>query len=485
MFFERSLDLSKIMKFSQFLSILRARWIAVFTVLCATVGVTTAVSLMLPKSYTATATVMIDARAPDPMTGVMMNGMAAPAYMATQVDILTSTRVAQRVVQNLGVAKNPLLLSEWREKTAGRGIFEVWVAELLLKNLSVKPARESSVIEVMYRNADPKFSAALANAFVQAYIETSVGLRSSPAKQYSAFFEERSRKLRQDLEAAQVKLAAFQSQNGLTGQDERFDLETQRLNELSSQLVALQALSVDAESRSRQARGAADKSQEVISNGLVSGLRADVSRQEARLRELKARLGDAHPQVIELQANIEELRVRIDVESQRVTGGVDSNSQIMQRREGEVRVALEAQRAKVLRLKEVRQELMVRMREVESLQRNYDQIIQRMNQTDMEGQNTQTNIALLTPATEPVEPSGPRLLLNILLSVFLGAGLAVGFAVVREIMDRRVRTLEDISSQIGLPVLGVLPRPKGKMLPRGTKKLEGPSAGIPQVKPSI
>ena len=337
----------------------------------------------------------------------------------------------------------------------------------------------------MYRNADPKFSAALANAFVQAYIETSVGLRSSPAKQYSAFFEERSRKLRQDLEAAQVKLAAFQSQNGLTGQDERFDLETQRLNELSSQLVALQALSVDAESRSRQARGAADKSQEVISNGLVSGLRADVSRQEARLRELKARLGDAHPQVIELQANIEELRVRVDVESQRVTGGVDSNSQIMQRREGEVRVALEAQRAKVLRLKEVRQELMVRMREVESLQRNYDQIIQRMNQTDMEGQNTQTNIALLTPATEPVEPSGPRLLLNILLSVFLGAGLAVGFAVVREIMDRRVRTLEDISSQIGLPVLGVLPRPKGKMLPRSTKKLEGPSAGGPQVKPSI
>jgi capsular polysaccharide biosynthesis protein len=122
---------------------------------------------------------------------------------------------------------------------------------------------------------------------------------------------------------------------------------------------------------------------------------------------------------------------------------------------------------------------------VESLQRNYDQIIQRMNQTDMEGQNTQTNIALLTPATEPVEPSGPRLLLNILLSVFLGAGLAVGFAVVREIMDRRVRTLEDISSQIGLPVLGILPRPKGKMLPRGTKKLEGPSAGVPQVKPSI
>jgi chain length determinant protein EpsF len=472
------------MKFSQFLSILRARWIAVAVVLCLTVGVTVAVSLLLPKTYTATATVMIDVRSPDPLTGSMMNGMAAAGYMATQVDILSSIRVSQRVAQNLRLVGNPQLQSDWREKTQGRGVFEVWVAEMLLKNLAVKPARESSVIEVSYRSPDPKFAAAMANAFVQAYIETNIGLRASPAKLYSNFFEERSKKLRQDLEAAQAKLTAFQEKNGITGQDERFDMETQRLNELSSQLVALQALSVDAQSRSRQARNSAERSQEVIGNGLVSGLRADMSRQEARLRELKARLGDAHPQVVELRANIDELRARVDAESQRVTGGVESNSEIMQRRENEVRIALEAQRAKVLRLKEVRQEMMVHMREVDTLQRNYDLLIQRVSQTDMESQNTQTNIALLTPATEPVEPSGPRIFLNTLLSLFLGSALAVGFAVVRELMDRRVRTLEDISGQLGLPVLGVLPRPKGRLPKRASAQLGVSGGALAQVTPA-
>ena len=242
------------MTFSQFLSILRARWIAAAVVLFLTIGVTAAVSLLLPKTYTATATVMIDVRSPDPVAGMVMNGMAMPSYMATQVDILGSVRVATRVVQLLRISENSALREQWNEATGGRGNFDIWVAELLLKSLNVKPARESNVIEVSYRNADPRFAAALANAFVQAYIDTSVALRAQPAKQYSAFFETRAKQLREELEAAQAKLSAYQKEKGITGQDERFDQETQRLNELTSQLVAIQALAVEAESRSRQAR---------------------------------------------------------------------------------------------------------------------------------------------------------------------------------------------------------------------------------------
>ncbi|MET3605258.1 chain length determinant protein EpsF [Sphaerotilus sulfidivorans] len=452
------------MTFSQFLSILRARWIAAAVVLFLTIGVTAAVSLLLPKTYTATATVMIDVRSPDPVAGMVMNGMAMPSYMATQVDILGSVRVAARVVQLLRISENSALREQWNEATGGRGNFDIWVAELLLKSLNVKPARESNVIEVSYRNADPRFAAALANAFVQAYIDTSVALRAQPAKQYSSFFETRSRQLREELEAAQAKLSAYQKEKGITGQDERFDQETQRLNELTSQLVAIQAIAVEAESRSRQARSASDQAADVIGNPVVAGLRSELSRQEARMRELTARLGDAHPQVVEMRANIEEMRRRVDIESQRVSGSVDSNSQIAKRRETEIRAALEAQRLKVLKMKEERQALSVLMREVETVQRNYDQAQQRMSQTEMESENTQTNIAPLTPAVEPVEPSGPRIILNMLMSVFLGLLLAVGVAVMREIMDRRVRSLEDISSLVGMPVMGVLPAPRGRRL---------------------
>ena len=81
--------------------------------------------------------------------------------------------------------------------------------------------------------------------------------------------------------------------------DERMDVETQRLNDLSSQLVAIQAAAADASSRQAQASaGSADKLQEISNHPVVAGLRGDLSRMEAKLQELSSRLGDGHPQVI-------------------------------------------------------------------------------------------------------------------------------------------------------------------------------------------
>jgi len=66
----------------QFLLILRARYKLVFFVLLGTVMATFVVTLLLPKQYTATASVVVDVKSPDPIIGVMLPGMAAPGYMA-------------------------------------------------------------------------------------------------------------------------------------------------------------------------------------------------------------------------------------------------------------------------------------------------------------------------------------------------------------------------------------------------------------------
>ncbi len=448
------------MTFSQFLSILKARWVSALMVLVLTVGTTVGVSLVLPKNYTASAAVVLDVRSPDPIAGMVLGAMAMPAYMATQVDIIQSDRVAQRVVQGLRLTENAQTRAEWLEATGGQGNFEAWVAELLKKKLDVKPSRESNVVNVSYTSPDPRFAAALANAFVKAYMDVSIGLRVSPAKQYNEFFDARAKELREALEQSQAKLTTFQKTSGILATDERFDIETQRLNELSSQLVALQALSAESGSRSAQARGSqADQLQDVLGNPVVAGLRADLSRQEARLQELNARLGDAHPQVVELRANIAELNTRLQTESNRVSGSVGVTNTINKQRESEIRASLDAQRAKVLALKQQRDEASVLMKEVETAQRAYDQVVARASQTSLESQNTQTNISVLTPATEPADHSSPKLLLNTLLSVFLGTLLAVGFALVRELMDRRVRSPQDLVEALGLPVLGALPKP--------------------------
>jgi chain length determinant protein EpsF len=451
------------MTFGQFLSILRARWLVALVVLLTTVGLTLAVSLALPKQYKSVASVVVDFK-PDPISAVMFGGMASPAFMATQVDIIQSDRVAQRVVRNLKLNETPAIRKQWQDETNGEGSIESWLGTLFQRQMDVQPSRESSVISVSYRAPDPRFAAALANAFVQAYIDTSLELRVNPARQYSNFFETRAKEAREALEKAQTRLSTFQKDKGIIASDERLDVENSRLNELSSQLTALQAMAAESSSRQTQAQGAqGDRIAEVLNNPLVAGLKSDITRGDARLQELSTRLGDNHPQVQEAKANLAELRLRLDAEINKVTGSVGINNTVTRKRESDVRGSLEAQRTKVLRLKAVRDEGLVIMRDIDNAQRSYDAVLQRFTQTSLEGQTTQSNVSLLTQAVPPLAPATPRVGLNTLLSVLGGALLAIGTALFLELRDRRVRNIDDVVAALGLPVLASLPKPGSRL----------------------
>lgn len=424
-----------------------------------TVASAVGISLLIPKKYTASASVVVDFK-PDPVSASLYAGMPPTALMATQVDIIQSERVALRVVRNLKLTENAEVRGQWLEDTEGQGSFEQWLSASFQKNLDVKPSRESSVITVSYVAPDARFAAGLANAFVQAYVDTSLELRVGPARQYSSFFDSRARDARETLERAQSKLSAYQKENGLIATDERFDVENQRLNELSSQLVALQALSSESNNRSLQARGqSGTQIQEVINHPLVAGLKSDLSRAEAKLQELNARLGLNHPQVREAQANIDSLRARVEVESRRVASGLGLNANVNSRRLAEVQAAFDAQRANVLRMKAVRDEASVLVRDAENAQRAFEAINQRLNQTSLESQTTQSNVNVLSQATPPLLPSSPKLLLNTALAIFLGCLLGIGVALLMELTDRRVRGAQDLVEVLGLPVIGVMPGP--------------------------
>lgn len=445
------------MTVGQFFSILRARWIIALAVFIAIVAATVAASLVWPKKYSATASVVIDAK-PDPLSTMLYPGMGSPLYMATQVDILLSERVAQRVVTNLKLADNPQIRAQWDEATRGQGSVVVWLGQNLQRSLDVKPSRESNVLTVTYKASDPRFAAGLANAFVQAYMDTVLEMRVNPARQYSSFFDGRLKEARDAVEAAQAKLSAFQKDKSIIATDERLDVESARLNELSTQLVAFQAISAESTSRNAQALGAsADKLTDVLSNPVVASLKSDLSRAEVGLQQLGSRYGDNHPSVIETKVNIAELKQKLEQETRRVTGGVGVTHSINKQREAQVRAELESQRAKVLRMKAVRDQGMVLARDVDNAQRTHDAVQARLSQSSLESHANQSNVYPLTQATPPAEPASPRLIFNALLAVFAGSLAAVGVALAREMMDRRVRSHTDIVAALGLPVLGVLP----------------------------
>jgi len=209
-------------------------------------------------------------------------------------------------------------------------------------------------------------------------------------------------------------------------------------------------------------KGQGDTLADTLSNPVIANLKVDLGRAEANLQELSSRLGANNPQVIQAQANINELRSRIAAETRRVTGSVDVNARVNASRVAAMRDELEAQRQKVLQLKAGRDRIAVLEKELESAQRNYDSVSTRFSQVNLESQTQQANVVLLSPASPPLDAAFPKLLLNTLVGVFLGVLIAIGSALVRELVDRRVRNTRDLTESLEVPVLGVLPRPPKK-----------------------
>ncbi len=444
------------MNLTQLIPILLARWRTALAVFATVVLGVLLVTLATTRKYTATASVVADVK-PDPVSAMLMQSSITPAYIATQVDVIRSDRVAQRVVRNTKLADDPEVRARWLKETQGEGKIDAWMADSLRPGLEVKPSLQSSIIEVSYKSPDPRFAARMANAFVQAYIEVTLDLKVDPARQYRSFFDSRAKEARERLEEAQAKLSAFQKDNGIIATDERLDVENARLNELSTQLVTLQAISAESSSRQNQAATSGDRIQEVLVNPVIGSLKSDLSRAEAKLQELNARYGDNHPLVVEARANIAELRSRVDAEVKRVTGGVGVAASINRAREADVRASLEAQRGKLLRMKALRDEGSVLLRDVENAQRAYDAIQTRLNQTNLESQTTLSNVNILTQAEPPLKPSSPKTYMNLLMGVFLGSFLGLLAAVAHEQMDRRLRSVQDLTLVADLPVLAVIP----------------------------
>ena len=449
------------MSFEHILLVLRARWRLIFAVFGATVIAALLFSLLWPKQYSAVSSLVVDAK-PDPVTGnTGMAQLALQAYVTTQADVISSERVAQKVVKTLKLDSEPELQKKWRKATDGVGDISVWLADYLLaKKLAVtpghnSPSEPSNVIDIAVKWSDPKTAADLANAFAQVAIETNIELKVEPARQYAAWFVKRSNDLHAELEAKQKQLSDFQKANGIVATDEKLDVENDRLNQLSTALVAIQNERQDSQSRQRQvvSGGSNDTLPEVLQSPLIATLKGNLSAAEATQNDVAARLGKNHPDYQAAAAEVATLRARIAQETQKIAASLGSTTHVNERREADLRQAVDLQKKRVLDLKHQHDEASVLESDVQAVQKDLDDVNQRLAQSKLEGQTQQTNVVLLTSASAPVKPSSPKLLLNIALGFILGAGLGIGAALFIEMRDPRIREDEELALLLGVPLL--------------------------------
>ena len=447
------------MTLHQFFLILRARYRVVFLVLALALTAALAASLLMPRKYTGQTSLLVDVRTPDPVAGAGMSGVIAPSYMATQVDIIGGDLVAQRVVKILKLDEDGETKAAWQKATEGRGSLDSWIAKELQSGLQVQPARESNVINITYKGGNADNVAQVVNAFAQAYLDTNLSLKTEPARLYATWFDEQTKVSRAKLEDAQARLSDYQQKAGIVSSDERVDYETTKLAQISTQLTAVQGETTDSQSK-RNARG--DTVAEVMQSTLINGLKADIARLEARVSENSVNLGVNHPSRQRAEAELASLRNRLASESNRISASIETAYKVGKDRERELQASVNAQKTRVLALNKQRDELNVYRRDVEAAQRAYETVSQSASQTRLQSLTNQTNVVRLNTALAPIDPSSPKLPLNLLIAAFVGTLLGVGYAMVLELMNRRVRSSEDLVQMLDLPVLARISSNGGK-----------------------
>jgi chain length determinant protein EpsF len=461
------------MNFNEFLIALRARRKAFVVTLAAVICAAIAVALVVPKKYVATSTLMMDARDEQSMSPATRGTLRDRNYLTTQVDLIRSGRVAGQVARELKLAQKPGMRDAWEKATGGGIAIEDWIAGNLVEKVRVD-IPGSNILTIQYSSSDPKAAAAVANGFAKAYQDTVLQLRTEPTREAAEWFEGQLKTMRIQLTQAQGRMAGYQKAKGITSADERTDIESARLDTLSGQYSTARNATYDAVSRYKQATEllasglAIEALPEVLSNGYINGLKVDLNRVEQRLDQESTVLGENHPQYQRSVAEIQSLKDKISAEVKKLVAGLGNAVAQSRKREEELKHALAAQNERVIAMKEARIELSSMSRDVDNSQRSYDAVLARYMTNKIESSAKSTNVALLTPAIEPLEPAQPKVGLISGLAVLIGTMLAAAVVFVLESMDRRVRTRADLETRLAVPSLGRLSRWQptgGRLLP--------------------
>jgi len=447
-----------------FLMVLRARFGLFAMVLCATLVATAAVSLLLPKSYRATASLVVDRRESQSLSDAL-NAFASPlertGYLQTQVDIIKSPKVAHRVVTSLKLDERPANRMRYAEEKPTTGSIQDWLADELSHNLEVETT-QSSIMRISY-NADNSADAALiANGFAQAYLDTTLDLRVGPTRQAATWFDEQLKTLRKELEDAQERMTAYQREHGIVSTDERLDEDYTRLNDLSAQLMRAQEHNVELRTQEQQVQQAVREGRplesipEIQADSHIRELRGELLKGEANLQILAAKYGDNHPEYRRQKADNRITQQTIAAEMRNVAATSSNLRREGEQRAAEIAAAVSAQRARLLELKDSRDGLAVLLRNVNTAQSAYDTAMQRSVAARVESRASQANASMLDPALQPTRAYRPSLTLNLALAAMVGTLLGLGLVMTREMTDRRVHSAAELAHAVDAPILGEL-----------------------------
>ena len=406
----------------------------------------TATSRLLIESGGVNLTAMKDAY--DPMRA----SMTQRDIIQTQVQLIKSTPVMEAVLQQGFLAQS----QDFREsKDPVRALAEL---------IKVTPARSGYVLDVSAEREKPQEAAQIVNAVVSAYLAENRQRRMGVSDDGIMELKKKAEELRLRLDAATKDLHAFMVTNQMVSFEEAQNIVVERLKGLNNNLMTAQPQRIQAEARYRTAEASlkagnpVESIPGVLESSIIGALKMDLARLEQQYSEMQARLGDSHPQLQSVIAQINALKTKLAMESSNIVDALKGRYEQTLNEEKMLRAELASQEENVLRFNEQAAKYNLLRQSRDSVQEAYSAIIRRIDElsvSQLSGQGD--NVFVVARAEVPQMRSWPARGRMMLLGIFFGVLLAVGTCFFLDYMDTTIKGEVDVRNLLNSPVISGVP----------------------------
>jgi len=435
------------MSLIQFLRILIARrWIIIGCLVAVTL-IALAVASRLPQRYPATARVMLDVIKPDPVTGAVIATQFVRGYTKTQTELIRDYRVAGEVVDKLGIANRPEVVAEFEKHADGNNDIRRYLAQKIIDRTEAKLVESSNILEITYEAANPVIAKNTVTALREAYIDASLRFRTDSAGRTADWFRQQAEKGQAALVEAETTKSKFERENGLVTGGNGVDAETAKLQGLQSAVLA---------ARSNVGQQDFALAQTAGSTGMVESLKMQLANVDGQIQQASDRLGSSHPlyqALIERRKLLQGQLSREQAASRAVGGTAAAASR---KSMASLESEYEAQKAKVLGMKDKLDRLGTLQREVDLRKSQYERAAARTADLKLQADVDETGLVPLGAAVGSGRPSFPNIPFIGMLAAFGGLALGLIAAISVELLGRRVRGSEDLVYAAKVPVLAII-----------------------------
>ncbi len=449
-----------------YIIILRKHQWLILTFLFIVVTVVTIATVKMKPVYEAAARVEVDKEAPVNMQfpddqNAYDEYIDMDTYIETQTKILESETLAMQTIRSMDLGKYPEFGGKSASTTFGQGGATLQRPAILgqfLGDLSVKRVPDSRLIEVRFDAENPQLAAEVVNTHLQNYIEQNFKSKYDATTQASNWLSSELEELRIKVEKSEDARLAYERENQIWQIDEKQDITTQKLADLSRAVTDAQTALSGKEALYRMAvSGEVDAIPAVRDSGAISGLEKQKSDLDEQYADASNQYGPNFPKVLRLKD--QEAKVDADLAKAQhvIVDGIREDYNTAESHVEILQEALDKQKAEASDMAEKLVQYNILQHDAEANKQLYDGLLQKLKEASITAGLRSSNIRIVDPALVPTSPSRPQKAHNILLAVLVGLVGGIGLAIFREYLDNTVKSPGDVESLTGLPSLAVVP----------------------------